>query len=232
MLTSRTNVRLRKCMLAAGVTYEDLANVADADPKTAQRWVYEGRTPRRRRAERVAAFLGVELFWLWPHLSDLSSWEREGIRQGWQFRFRADDLPSSFLRQTVFAAKSRLWVLTDSNWLLARLLIPDYLASLTLQAGDSPRLLLSPQLVQPHRDMPANAEVRTHPGVHSTSIIRMDGLMMVVPGGLGLETAASPVLFLSRATDEKPFDSFADGFQRLWESCPPSNGRAKATGGD
>ncbi|MFG2051463.1 DUF5753 domain-containing protein [Micromonospora sp. NPDC048935] len=53
-------------MSEAGETAESLAVQAEVDPKTAQRWVNPGRTPRPRQRAAVAALLGRSVEDLWP----------------------------------------------------------------------------------------------------------------------------------------------------------------------
>ena len=64
-----------------------------------------------------------------------------------------------------------------------------------------------------------DVEVRRHRDVGGTSIVRADGTMILIPGGGGLAASASPVLFLSRMTDNGPFDRYSQGFEALWEAA-------------
>ena len=58
------NERLREAIAALGMKINDLGPVVGVNSKTAQRWVYEGRTPRRKTADRVSHHLGVPVDWL------------------------------------------------------------------------------------------------------------------------------------------------------------------------
>ena len=62
------NDRLRDAVTALGMKVNDLGPQVGVNIKTAQRWFYEGRTPRRKTADRVAQVLGVPVDWLWPHI--------------------------------------------------------------------------------------------------------------------------------------------------------------------
>jgi hypothetical protein len=64
--SSQQNLRVRQAMAAACVDHVELAKRVGCDPKTVQRWYYEGRVPQRRHADRVADALGVPVGWLWP----------------------------------------------------------------------------------------------------------------------------------------------------------------------
>jgi hypothetical protein len=63
------NERLREAIRASGLAITELGSAVGVDGKTAQRWVYEGRTPHRRTADRVSRRLGVPVDWLWLAIS-------------------------------------------------------------------------------------------------------------------------------------------------------------------
>ncbi|MEV1157713.1 DUF5753 domain-containing protein [Micromonospora chokoriensis] len=60
------NRALVAAMTEAGETAESLAGQVGVDPKTAQRWVSPGRTPRPRQRAAVAELLRSEVEVLWP----------------------------------------------------------------------------------------------------------------------------------------------------------------------
>ncbi|MGW1183821.1 helix-turn-helix domain-containing protein [Streptomyces drozdowiczii] len=62
------NERLRAVMEAGGWTYAALADVTGVDPKSVERWVNLGRTPRRATALAAAEALGEDVHALWPAL--------------------------------------------------------------------------------------------------------------------------------------------------------------------
>lgn len=62
------NERLRAVMARRGWTHARLADKVDVDPKSVERWVNLGRTPRRSTALRAAELLGEDVFALWPAL--------------------------------------------------------------------------------------------------------------------------------------------------------------------
>jgi len=115
------NGRLWKAKQDAGLTYADLAEVAQVHPKTVQRWYYEGRTPRRATADRVARRLSVEVAWLWPHLAGRWPGEQERSRELVEFFPRAGLIVDGFLRDLVDFAENEISVVTDSGWLLAEI---------------------------------------------------------------------------------------------------------------
>ncbi|MFI0984536.1 helix-turn-helix transcriptional regulator [Streptomyces exfoliatus] len=61
------NMRLAAAIVEAGLTYSELAEVLQVDPKTVERWVNEpGRRPYARHAHAVARVLGTTVWDLWP----------------------------------------------------------------------------------------------------------------------------------------------------------------------
>ncbi|GGT54999.1 hypothetical protein GCM10014713_55840 [Streptomyces purpureus] len=62
------NERLRAALASVGWTYDDLATAAEVDPKSVERWVNLGRTPRRATATKAAEALGEDVYALWPAL--------------------------------------------------------------------------------------------------------------------------------------------------------------------
>jgi transcriptional regulator with XRE-family HTH domain len=62
------NERLRTVLAQRGCTYASLADRAEVDPKSVERWVNQGRVPRRATALRVAELLEEDVFALWPAL--------------------------------------------------------------------------------------------------------------------------------------------------------------------
>ncbi|MGY3516563.1 Scr1 family TA system antitoxin-like transcriptional regulator [Micromonospora sp. PTRAS2] len=64
---SMGNETLRVAMAAVGETADSLAGKVRVDPKTAGRWVSQGRIPHARTRYAVAKVLGREVAELWPH---------------------------------------------------------------------------------------------------------------------------------------------------------------------
>ncbi|GAB3127044.1 hypothetical protein GCM10027160_51280 [Streptomyces calidiresistens] len=62
------NERLRAAMVAGGWTCATIAERAEVDPGSIERWVNLGRTPRRSTALLAAEALGEDIHTLWPAL--------------------------------------------------------------------------------------------------------------------------------------------------------------------
>ena len=60
-----SNERLRKAMTKARVGVEEVAEAAEVNPKTVQRWL-SGRLPYARHRWAVARLLGEDEAFLWP----------------------------------------------------------------------------------------------------------------------------------------------------------------------
>lgn len=61
-----SNERLRSALMKRGLTYADLGEQVQVDPKTVERWVTQPRKPHRAHRLRVAAILGEDDAFLWP----------------------------------------------------------------------------------------------------------------------------------------------------------------------
>jgi transcriptional regulator with XRE-family HTH domain len=60
------NERLRALLLERGKTPDQLADAAQVDVKTVERWITKGRIPYRKHRFEVATFLGVDESYIWP----------------------------------------------------------------------------------------------------------------------------------------------------------------------
>ncbi|MGN9919541.1 DUF5753 domain-containing protein [Micromonospora palomenae] len=60
------NRAVQVAMAEAGETADSLAAQVGVDPKTAARWVTQGRIPQTRHRSQVAAILGKDILELWP----------------------------------------------------------------------------------------------------------------------------------------------------------------------
>ena len=70
------NESLRRALLRARLSEEDVAARLQVDPKTVRRWL-EGRVPYPRHRWLLAATLGLDEADLWPQLGASRSWPQE-----------------------------------------------------------------------------------------------------------------------------------------------------------
>ena len=61
-----TNDRLRDAMLRNGLTPTAIAQRVGVDPKTAERWITQGRAPYPRYRFEIAALVKEDEAYLWP----------------------------------------------------------------------------------------------------------------------------------------------------------------------
>src|ERR1022692_2308994 len=108
------NETLRRALLRARLTEEDVAARLEVDPKTVRRWI-EGRVPYLRHRWAIAGMLDLDEADLWPQVSATRS--RPGEVQA--IYPHRDDGPRD-LWQTLFAsAERRIDILAESALFLA-----------------------------------------------------------------------------------------------------------------
>ena len=61
------NDRLRDALLAARITYEELADKLGVNLKTVERWVSQARAPYPQFRHQIAVLVQKDENWLWPH---------------------------------------------------------------------------------------------------------------------------------------------------------------------
>lgn len=105
-----SNERLRVAMAAGGWTNAGLAAKAEVDPKSVERWVNLGRTPRREAAVRAAEALGEDVFALWPGLRQARAARAVSPELVALYEQRAD-LPVSTFVELMTQARERIDVL-------------------------------------------------------------------------------------------------------------------------
>lgn len=249
------NERLQAALTATGVTIKELSQWAGVDPKTAERWIYEGRTPRRATAKRAAAGLGVPSGWLWPRLDTQHVPVTDGRGDFLRLYTHRTEVPTDIWRELAGAvtsvieiqAVSALSILAAEPELLG--IIGDKAAG-----GAAVRLLLADhRITQPagyddgsayqsaaDRSRTARgifdplirigqAELRWHRGMVYNSLFRFDNEMLVhqhVYGSLGY---VEPIMHVRKLTDTGLFDMFATGFERAWAHARTDDGLVAET---
>ena len=124
-----TNEQLRSAVASRGFNNTTLAYELGIDPKTVQRWINEGRTPRRGAADKVATLLDVPPATLWPELG--SGFASEVVH----LYPRRADAPKPLWRQLVTAAQSRIEFMTYASAFFAEA-VPDAVALMSAKAAD------------------------------------------------------------------------------------------------
>ncbi|WP_027344807.1 hypothetical protein [Hamadaea tsunoensis] len=249
------NERLQAALTAAGVTIRELSEWAGVDPKTAERWIYEGRTPRRATAHRAAAGLGVPSGWLWPRLDGQHVPTVNGRGDFLRFYTHRTEVPTDIWRELAGAATTTIEIQAVSG-LSILAAEPALLGIIEAKgaAGTAVRLLLAdhrtPQppayddgsFYQSAADRArtarglfdpviraGHAELRWNRGAVYNSLFRFDHEMLVhqhVYGSLGF---VEPIMHVRRLTDAGLFDMFATGFDRAWAHARTDDGLAAET---
>jgi hypothetical protein len=232
---------LRRALIGARLRDVDVAKTLGVDPKTVQRWL-GGRVPHARHRWGVADLLSVHEYDLWPHLAELPSIDAEVYatyphrgsvpRQVWRKMFEAAD------REIGILVYSGLFIAEDAE--LIRLL------GSKARSGTAVRIIVgdpdSPHVDQRGEDegihdamaakirnalllyrplLAAGASMRLHSTVLYNSLYFGDGEMLINQHIHGIAAAYAPVLHLRRQVDDGIFSTYADSFERVWDSGAP-----------
>ncbi|GGW99730.1 XRE family transcriptional regulator [Streptomyces noursei] len=241
------NERLRAAMAAGGWTHTSLAAKVDVDPKSVERWVNLGRTPRRATALRAAAAVGEDLFALWPALRQGRAARAVSPELVALYGQRAD-LPVSAFINLFTQARQRIDVLVYAavflheayprlNDLLRERAAEGCTVRISVGDADSPnvqqrgqeekfghgiesRCRLALMHYRPLVGTPG-IELRTHGATLYNSIYRADDQMLVNAHMWGVNAYRAPVWHLHRHDDGGMFDGYAESFHAVWSTATP-----------
>jgi transcriptional regulator with XRE-family HTH domain len=240
------NDRLRRALVARALTVEAVAERAEVDPKTVQRWL-AGRTPHARHRWAVAALLGRDEADLWPEVSN----QHRGADEGelvTVYAHRAD-VPANLWRELLEQTRRQIAILAYAALFLPEqhLDLIDLLRAkaaggcqVRLALGDptSPKLLergteetfgtgivsraeLALKHYAPLADCPG-VEVRMHGTTLYNSLFRFDDALLVNTHVWGLSAYSAPLLHLRRQSDGGLFDTYAQSFGAVWAQAVPA----------
>ena len=225
------NESLRRALLRARLSEEDVAARLQVDPKTVRRWL-EGRIPYLRHRWVLAAMLGLDEADLWPQSG--SSDRTGGVQAIYP---HLNHLPRFFWLELFGDAERRIDVLTDSLFLAQD---PEVLTTLVARAheGVKERLCLrepddldlvdealaKKDLASPigNYGVPRgarNVEIRLYRTTPNHFIFRSDDDCLVVQHIYGILPANSPVLHLRHADKHDIANAYFDSFNRVWGSA-------------
>ena len=243
------NERLRQAMGGAGLGPVELAEYAQVDPKTVERWVSIGRVPHRGHRRAVARRLQVGEATLWPTASTDDWASRTAGGEVVEVYAHRSAIAGDLWRAFLDGATARLDVLAFAGLFLPEQTygLPELLAK-RASDGVSIRILLADpdskavqvrgteegigdavaiksrnaaQLYRPLADT-TGVEVRLHATTLYTSIYRVDDEMIANPHILGLPGAQAPALHLRRLAAGGLFDTYAAMYERVWEQARPA----------
>jgi transcriptional regulator with XRE-family HTH domain len=235
------NENLRRALLRARLTDEDVAARLEVDPKTVRRWL-EGRIPYLRHRWALAGLLGLDEADLWPEIrAAIAARSRpEEIRAvypNWQA------VPEELWLCLFTSAEHEIGILDDRGLLLADQAVLSALAD-KAQAGVNVRIcLLDPDLsevTEPGSDRATVREIgtevrdalsrsgplrdtgvqfRLHAVTLYQSIYRGDGQLLIVQRAYGIPAMRAPA-FCLRASGEGRgmIPAYLESFERIWDT--------------
>jgi transcriptional regulator with XRE-family HTH domain len=250
------NDRLRDAMLRNGLTPEAVAERIGVDPKTAERWITQGRAPYPRHRYAIAALVKEAESYLWPDALPPERAARVAASEVVHvFRSRGV-VPDDLWRRLLDNASERIGVLVYGGLFLAEQ-NPKYVASLKAKAthGADVRVLLGnpdssvvaqrgaeegigeAMAAKIRNTLAFYAPLRTVDGVsvhfHETtlynSIFLFDDEMLVNTHIFGVPAHHAPVIHLRRLSGGDLFDSYTDSFERVWATSVPAWSSAMAS---
>lgn len=241
------NERLRAALAAGGWTCATLAAKTEVDPKSVERWVNLGRTPRRATALLAAEVLGEDVHALWPALRQARAARAVSPELVALYEQRAD-LPVSALTDMLAQARERIDVLVYAAVFLheayPRLneLLRERAAegcSVRIALGDAgsenvrrrgreekfghgieSRCEIALMHYRPLADVPG-VEIRTHGTTLYNSLYRADDQLLANAHVWGVNAFAAPVWHLRRHQEGGMFDTYARSFDAVWATAKP-----------
>ncbi|WP_405725663.1 helix-turn-helix domain-containing protein [Streptomyces sp. NBC_01537] len=241
------NERLRAVMAAGGWTYASLAAKTEVDPKSIERWVNLGRTPRRATALLAAETLGEDVHALWPALRQPRAARAVSPELVALYDQRAD-IPVSAFADLLAQAQERIDVLVYAavflheayprlNDLLReraaegctiRIALGDADSEIVQARGQEERFghgiesrcRLALMHYSPLIGTPG-IEVRTHETTLYNSLYRADDQLLVNAHIWGVNAYGAPVWHLRRSGDGGMFDTYAESFNAVWATAKP-----------
>ncbi|WP_274561992.1 helix-turn-helix domain-containing protein [Streptomyces spiramyceticus] len=241
------NERLRAAMAAGGWTYATLAAKAEVDPKSIERWVNLGRTPRRATAMLAAETLGEDVHALWPALRQARAARAVSPELVALYDQRADVLVSAFtdmLAQArehidvlVYAAVFLHEAYPRLNGLLleraaegcsVRIALGDAESENVRQRGMEERFghgiesrcRLALMHYRPLVGVPG-IDLRTHETTLYNSLYRADDQLLVNAHVWGVNAYGAPVWHLRRNGAGGIFGTYAQSFDAVWATATP-----------
>lgn len=230
------NESLRRALLQARLSEEDVAARLQVDPKTVRRWL-EGRVPYPRHRWLLAATLGLDEADLWPLLAASRS-RPQGIQTIYSHH---EDVPRETWLRLFGDAQDRIDILARSGLFLD--VDPELWAILAdrAAAGVKERICLGPQVMsdgalQEPFGLSAGrkkqvlkkyaslndcgeVEVRVHNVQPNNSICRSDGECLIALSAYGVSASRVPVMHLHRTRGHDIFQSYLEEFEAVWANA-------------
>ena len=244
------NERLRALLLERGKTPDQLADAAQVDAKTVERWITKGRQPYRRHRFEVATFLGVDESYIWPdalgrdEVAVVSESELVAVyphrsevpRDVWGHLFSTAEREIGVLVyvglflsedagiQKIFKEKAKAGV-------RVRILLGDPDSQVVTDRGEdegvgdamAAKIRNALALYRPLQAA-GGVEFRFHRTVLYNSIYRADDQVLVNTHLFGVTAAHAPVWQLRKLPGGELAGLYIDSFERVWETATPLDG--------
>jgi lambda repressor-like predicted transcriptional regulator len=231
----------------SGLSIEDVADVAQVDPRTVQRWL-GGRLPHPRYRQKLAAKLGLEERELWPDVARVGTrgdmdelagaWARRSDPDApdWRALMRAAERKIDLVGYSllhILEARAITKQLTDKARAGCQVRIAivnpdaDHVLAAGLRQRPPGRLIARIKDAQRRLAPLASApgiEVRQHDVATSHTILRSDDQMLLTIHLYGTPGFQAPLIHLRRERDYGIFDQLATHIEDLWENAAPLEG--------
>jgi transcriptional regulator with XRE-family HTH domain len=228
------NETLRRALLRARLSEDDVAARLAVDPKTVRRWT-EGRVPYLRYRWELARLLDCDEIDLWPQVGTGQAQPAEVLA----IYPHRDTVPSKVWQEFFSSAEREIGILARSGLFLAAR--PGVLAALAsrAQAGVRVRICVRdpeaayknivPKLggslasriddavarYRPLRES-GNVEIRICRVALTSSIYRADDNVLVEQYVYGIPSAQVPVLHLRREAASEMASAYLESYERVW----------------
>jgi len=248
------NERLRTTMLRVGLTVGDLAECAQVDAKTVERWISHGRMPHRQHRWAAARRLGVDETYLWPEVLSRHPARRQEAGRSELVAMYPDraSVPRELWLRLLGEVQEHLDVLFFSGTFYAQ--TQPRIASLLAEAakrGVQVRLCFGDPAAEAvavrdreegiggtlaakirsalsyYRSLVEvdGCEVRLHNTTLYASLFRYDDEILVNPHVYGEPASANPTLHLRRLDGGTVADQYMASFECVWGTAMPWSGR-------
>ncbi len=226
------NENLRRALLRARLSDEDVAARLEVDPKTVRRWL-EGRTPYLRHRWALAGMLDLDEIDLWPQARTSGPHPAE-VRAIYPNR---DSVPRQAWLNLFRSAQQKIDILDGDNLFLAA--DTEILATLTNRArtGVQERICLvdpdwagasepadhARKALSQYTDLRHvhSVQIRRHRISLSNAIYRADDELLVSQQALGITARRAPVLRLRIAEGSDMVTTYLESFDRIWAASLP-----------
>lgn len=240
-------------MLRAGVTLGELAECAEVDTKTVERWISAGRVPHRQHRWATAKRLGVDETYLWPEVLRRSSGRRQEASRSELVELYPDraSVPRELWLRLMIDVQEHIDVLVFSGTFYAQTQprIAQILAAAATRgvqvrlcfgapdgeavavrdreegiSGTLPSKIRSALTYYRSLTEVDGCELRLHNTTLYASLFRYDDEILVNPHAYGEPASANPTLHLRRIDGGSVANHYVASFERVWAGSIPWSG--------